>query len=53
MFAIEGILLALFPNVARKAMSILVASPDSYLRYSGVASAVVGVLIVFLVRSLG
>jgi uncharacterized protein len=53
MLAIEGLLLAAFPNVMRRAMATVATSPDTFLRYSGIISAVAGVLIVFVVRSLG
>lgn len=49
-FAIEGICLAAFPLVAKRAMAQVMGMPESRLRIVGVASAIVGVLIVWLVR---
>jgi uncharacterized protein len=48
--AIEGILLAAFPLATRRAMTAALDTPDGRLRIAGVASALVGVLIVWLVR---
>ncbi len=50
--AIEGILFAAFPGAMRRAMDAISVSPDNFLRLSGIASAVIGVGIVFLVRLL-
>lgn len=49
-FAIEGIFLAAFPDGARRAMAAMMEMPDAPLRIAGIASAVIGVLIVWLVR---
>jgi uncharacterized protein YjeT (DUF2065 family) len=49
-FAIEGIFLAAFPAGAKRAMATALEMPDGPLRIAGVASAVVGLLIVWLVR---
>jgi uncharacterized protein YjeT (DUF2065 family) len=49
-FAIEGICLAAFPGGAKRAMTMIVATPDGPLRIAGIVSAVIGVLIVWLVR---
>jgi hypothetical protein len=49
-FVIEGIFLAAFPLSAKRAMTAALAMPDGPLRIAGVVSAVVGVLIVWLVR---
>ncbi|MGD0023992.1 MAG: DUF2065 domain-containing protein [Xanthobacteraceae bacterium] len=49
-FAIEGICLAAFPLGAKRAMATVVAMPDGPLRIAGIVSALVGVLIVWLVR---
>jgi uncharacterized protein len=51
-FAIEGLLFAAFPSAMRRAMEAVVVSPDSFLRLSGLASAAIGVGIVFVVRFL-
>ena len=49
-FAIEGILFAAFPLGTKRAMTSALDIPDSRLRIAGLASAVVGVVIVWLVR---
>jgi uncharacterized protein YjeT (DUF2065 family) len=49
-FAIEGILFAAFPEIAKRAMSHVLDTPDTSLRLIGVASAVIGVFVVWLVR---
>jgi len=49
-FAIEGIFLAAFPGSAKRAMAAVLEMPDSPLRIAGIVSALVGVLIVWLVR---
>jgi uncharacterized protein YjeT (DUF2065 family) len=49
-FAIEGIFLAAFPAGAKRTMATVIEMPDGPLRIAGIISAVVGVLIVWLVR---
>ena len=49
-FAIEGILFAAFPAVAKRSMAHVLETPDGALRLIGVASAVIGVVLVWLVR---
>jgi uncharacterized protein len=49
-FAIEGIIFAAFPLVAKRAMTAALDVPDSRLRIAGLASAILGVVIVWLVR---
>lgn len=49
-FAIEGILFAAFPAMVRRAMSHVAETPDGALRVVGIISAVIGVLLVWLVR---
>jgi len=49
-FAIEGILFAAFPAITRRAMSHVVDTPDGTLRLVGVVSAIIGVVLVWLVR---
>jgi uncharacterized protein len=49
-FAIEGIIFAAFPLGAKRAMAAALDVPDSRLRIAGLASAIVGVVIVWLVR---
>ena len=49
-FAIEGILFAAFPVPVKRAMAHVTDTPDGTLRLVGVGSAIVGVLLVWLVR---
>ena len=49
-FAIEGIIFAAFPLGAKRAMAATLDIPDSRLRIVGLAGAIIGVLIVWLVR---
>lgn len=50
MLAIEGILFASMPGSARRAAEALAATPEQTLRWIGVASALIGVGIVWIVR---
>ncbi len=47
---IEGVLLALIPEVVRRMVVAVVAQPGDALRIGGVASAVIGLGIVWLAR---
>lgn len=49
-FALEGILFAGFPLGAKRAMAAALEIPDGRLRVAGLVSALVGVVIVWLVR---
>ncbi len=49
-FAIEGLLFAAFPAMVRRAMAHVMETPDNLLRVIGIVSAVVGVVLVWLVR---
>ena len=49
-FAIEGILFAAFPGSVRQAMTHITETPDGALRMIGIASAVLGVVLVWFVR---
>jgi uncharacterized protein YjeT (DUF2065 family) len=49
-FVIEGLLFAAFPDLAKKALLSVTEAPDHFLRIVGIASAVVGVVIVWLIR---
>ena len=49
-FAIEGILFAAFPTLTKRALSQIMDTPDNMLRGLGIASAALGVVIVWLVR---
>ena len=50
--AIEGILLASFPDAMKRAMMEAAASPRDRMRLVGVVSAVMGVLVVWAARRL-
>ena len=49
-FAIEGLFLAAFPGGAKRTMARVLEMPDWPLRIAGIISALVGILIVWLVR---
>ena len=49
-FAIEGLLFAAFPRAAKRLAASALETPESMLRVSGIMSAVLGVLIVWLIR---
>lgn len=48
--ALEGLLFAAFPGAAKQAMANVLESPDTVLRTVGIASAVIGILVIWLVR---
>jgi uncharacterized protein len=50
LFVIEGICLAAFPLAAKRAMANILSMPDGPLRVAGVLSALIGIMIVWLVR---
>lgn len=47
---IEGVAFAAFPAATRRAMALMMETPDGSLRTVGIAAAVVGVLVVWFVR---
>jgi uncharacterized protein YjeT (DUF2065 family) len=49
-FAIEGIVFAAFPGMAKRAMASVIESPETALRLGGILSALLGVVLVWLVR---
>jgi len=49
-FVIEGLIFAAFPAQAKRAMASVVETPEGPLRLIGLGSAVVGVIVVWLVR---
>ncbi len=49
-FVIEGLLFAAFPGSAKRAMTTIQETPDGPLRVVGVVSAVLGVLLIWLIR---
>ena len=50
LFAIEGIFLAAFPGFAKRTMATVLNMPDGPLRVGGIVAALLGLLIVWLVR---
>ncbi len=49
-FVIEGLIFAASPAAAKNAMAHVLQTPDGPLRLVGIASAVLGVVLVWLVR---
>lgn len=49
-FVIEGVVFAAFPNSAKRAVTAVLETPDAVLRIVGLASAVCGLLLVWLIR---
>ena len=49
-FVIEGLLFAAFPEMAKKALQSVIEAPDQFLRIVGISSAVVGVILIWLIR---
>ena len=49
-FALEGILFAAFPGWVKQAMAHVTETPDATLRIIGIVSAVIGVVVVWVVR---
>lgn len=49
-FVIEGLIFAAFPAQAKKAIQSVGETPDASLRVIGIGSAVVGLILVWLVR---
>jgi uncharacterized protein len=50
--AIEGILFAAFPDAVKRAMQDAAQTPAERMRIVGIGSAVIGVVIVWVVRGL-
>lgn len=50
-FVIEGLIFAAFPEAAKRAMASVLATPDLSLRLIGIGSAIVGLVLVWLVRA--
>jgi uncharacterized protein YjeT (DUF2065 family) len=49
-FVIEGLVFAAFPGAAKRATQAVNESPEGTLRVIGIASAVLGLLIIWAVR---
>jgi uncharacterized protein YjeT (DUF2065 family) len=50
-FVIEGLMFAALPGHAKKAITSVLQTPEPTLRLIGIGSAVVGLVVVWLVRS--
>jgi uncharacterized protein YjeT (DUF2065 family) len=50
LFVLEGLLFAASPSWMRRAMKSAVMTPDNVLRMVGIASAVAGLVLIWLVR---
>jgi uncharacterized protein YjeT (DUF2065 family) len=50
LFVIEGLLFAASPTWMRKAMKSALSMPDNILRAVGIGSAVVGLILIWIVR---
>jgi uncharacterized protein YjeT (DUF2065 family) len=48
---IEGIAFAAFPAATKRAMALMLDSPESQLRTAGIAAAVLGLFVVWLARA--
>lgn len=51
LFVIEGLMFAASPGAMRRAMTSALATPDNILRGVGIGSAVVGLILIWAVRS--
>jgi uncharacterized protein YjeT (DUF2065 family) len=49
-FVIEGLIFAASPGAAKNAMAHVLETPDNVLRVVGIASAAVGVILVWFMR---
>ena len=49
-FVIEGLIFAAFPDSAKKAVLAVAETPDMSLRIIGIGSALLGLLLVWLMR---
>jgi uncharacterized protein YjeT (DUF2065 family) len=51
-FVIEGLVFAAFPGPAKRALLAVTESPEAMLRIVGIVSAVLGLVIIWIMRSL-
>jgi uncharacterized protein len=49
-FVIEGLVFAAFPNAAKRAVAAMIVTPDQGLRVIGIASALFGLAVLWMVR---
>jgi uncharacterized protein YjeT (DUF2065 family) len=47
---IEGLLFAAFPRVAKRLAASAIESPENMLRFAGIGSAVLGLIVIWLMR---
>jgi uncharacterized protein YjeT (DUF2065 family) len=50
LFVIEGLMFAASPTWMRKAMKSAITTPDNLLRAVGIGSAVIGLIVIWVVR---
>jgi hypothetical protein len=50
-FVIEGVVFAAFPEAAKRGVTAVLETPDTVLRLVGLASALLGLLLVWFVRA--
>ncbi len=50
MFVVEGVVLALGPEMTRKAMREIAQLPNSVIRYSGIASMLLGLMLLLAIK---
>ena len=50
MLAFEGLVFAAFPRAAKQAMASVLETPDQMLRIVGIVCAVIGILVIWIVR---
>ena len=48
--ALEGLMFAAFPRAVKQAMASVLETPDQMLRIVGIVCALVGILVIWLVR---
>jgi uncharacterized protein YjeT (DUF2065 family) len=49
-FALEGLIFAAFPGTAKRAMTSALETSDGVLRIVGIVSAIIGVVLIWIVR---
>jgi uncharacterized protein YjeT (DUF2065 family) len=49
-FVIEGLVFAAFPGAAKRLAATALESPENSLRIAGIVSAVIGIVMIWLVR---
>ena len=49
-FVVEGLIFLAFPEGVRRIMASVAASPGGQLRVSGLISAVIGLIVIWLIR---